>query len=73
MLEECESYIQKIHQCNLDLPGEVITAKLSRLETVVTRILEEAKKAPKRSRRPAEIYGLLYADNLEAARRLPFL
>lgn len=20
MLEECESYIQKIHQCNLDLP-----------------------------------------------------
>ena len=47
MLEECESYIQKIHQCNLDLPGEVITAKLSRLETVVTRILEEAKKRPK--------------------------
>lgn len=72
MLEECESYIQKIHQCNLDLPGEVITAKLSRLETVVTRILEEAKSA-QRSRRPAEIYGLLYADNLEAARRLPFL
>ena len=47
MLAECESYIQKIHQCNLDLPGEVITAKLSRLETVVTRILDEAKKRPK--------------------------
>lgn len=47
MLEECETYIQKIHQCNLDLPGEVITAKLSRLETVVTRILAEAKKRPK--------------------------
>lgn len=47
MLTECEAYIQKIHQCNLDLPGEVITAKLSRLETVVTRILEEAKKRPK--------------------------
>ncbi len=47
MLAECESYIQKIHQCNLDLPGEVITAKLSRLETVVARILEEAKKRPK--------------------------
>ena len=47
MLKECEAYIQKIHQCNLDLPGEVITAKLSRLETVVTRILAEAKKRPK--------------------------
>lgn len=47
MLTECEAYLQKIHQCNLDLPGEVITAKLSRLETVVTRILAEAKKRPK--------------------------
>lgn len=47
MLTECESYIQKIHQCNLDLPGEVITEKLNRLETVVTRILAEAKKRPK--------------------------
>lgn len=47
MLSECESYLQKIHECNQDLPGEVITAKLGRLETVVSRILEEVKKRPK--------------------------
>ncbi|MDD7738704.1 MAG: 5-bromo-4-chloroindolyl phosphate hydrolysis family protein [Fusicatenibacter sp.] len=47
MLAECEDYIHKIHQCNEDLPGEVISSKLSRLELVVTRILSEAKKRPK--------------------------
>ncbi|MCI5649366.1 MAG: 5-bromo-4-chloroindolyl phosphate hydrolysis family protein [Fusicatenibacter sp.] len=47
MLSECEKYIHKIHQCNEDLPGEVISAKLNRLELVVTRILDEAKKRPK--------------------------
>lgn len=49
MLSECESYIEKIHQCNEDLPGEVISAKLNRLELVVGRILTEAKKDPKKA------------------------
>ena len=46
MIEECDAYIQKIHQCNEDLPGEEISNKLNRLELVVTRILDEAKKRP---------------------------
>ena len=46
MMTECEGYLQKIHQCNDDLPGEVISAKLSRLELVVSRILKEVKKQP---------------------------
>ncbi len=41
-----ENYIMKIQQINTELPGEVITLKLQKLESVIRRILEEAKQQP---------------------------
>lgn len=41
-----EEYITKIQQINTELPGEVITLKLQKLESVIRRILEEAKQQP---------------------------
>ena len=41
-----EDYIMKIQQINAELPGEVITLKLQKLESVIRRILEEAKEKP---------------------------
>ena len=49
VIKESESYIAKIHQANEELPGEVISGKLARLEVVITRILEEVKKQPKKA------------------------
>lgn len=49
VIKESESYIAKIHQANEELPGEVISGKLARLEVVITRILEEVKRQPKKA------------------------
>lgn len=49
MMDSCQNYINMIHQCNIDLPGEEITRKLNRLEAVVTRIVDEARKNPKKT------------------------
>jgi len=46
VLEEGEDYIQKIHEANEKLPGEVVSTKLDRLEQVISRILEELKEQP---------------------------
>ena len=46
ILEEGQEYITYIHKCNDDLPGEEITKKLSRLETIITRIFQEVEKQP---------------------------
>ena len=46
ILEEGQEYITYIHKCNDDLPGEEITRKLSRLETIITRIFQEVEKQP---------------------------
>ncbi|MDD3278283.1 MAG: 5-bromo-4-chloroindolyl phosphate hydrolysis family protein [Lachnospiraceae bacterium] len=46
VLEDCDGYIKKIHTANDELPGEIISAKLGRLELVITRIREEVKKQP---------------------------
>lgn len=46
LIEEGESYIRYIHRCNDELPGELISEKLSRLELVITRIFDEVKKRP---------------------------
>lgn len=49
VIKESESYIEKIHRANDELPGEVISRKLERLELVITRILIEVKKHPKKA------------------------
>ncbi len=41
-----EKYIEEIHRCNTEIPGEVMTAKIDRMESSVTQILERAKKQP---------------------------
>ena len=46
VLDECDEYIRKIHKANDSLPGDIISAKLARLELVITRIREEVKKQP---------------------------
>ncbi len=46
IVREGEKYLTKIKEANDLLPGEVITAKLSRLENVIRRILDEVKKRP---------------------------
>ncbi|MCD7761702.1 MAG: 5-bromo-4-chloroindolyl phosphate hydrolysis family protein [Lachnospiraceae bacterium] len=46
LIDEGKRYIRHIHECNEKIPGEEITAKLTRLELVVTRIFREAEKDP---------------------------
>ena len=46
ILEEGQEYVQYIHKCNDDIPGEEISRKLSRLELIITRIFEEVGKNP---------------------------
>lgn len=46
ILEEGRRYIQHIHECNEKIPGEEISAKLDRLELVVTKIFRETERNP---------------------------
>lgn len=46
ILEEGKEYISFIHYCNDELPGEVISQKLDRLELIITRIFKEVEKKP---------------------------
>lgn len=44
ILEEGNWYIQYIHMCNDDIPGEEISQKLYRLEEIISRIFKEVEK-----------------------------
>lgn len=46
LMEEGEKYIHHIHECNEKISGKVISAKLDRLELVITRIFREVEKDP---------------------------
>lgn len=46
LLDEGNRYIRHIHECNDRIPGEEISAKLDRLELVVTRIFREVERRP---------------------------
>lgn len=46
IIDEGNAYIKRIRQCNDDLPGEIISAKLYRLELVITKIFDRVKKQP---------------------------
>lgn len=43
---EGQRYIAHIHECNDAIPGEEISAKLQRLEDIMTRIFEQVKHSP---------------------------
>ena len=46
LLKEGRSYIQHIRKCNDAIPGEEISAKLYRLEEIMTRIFNQVEKQP---------------------------
>jgi len=46
IVKQGRSYIEKIQKINAELPDPVITEKLSRLEQVIRRILDEVRKKP---------------------------
>ena len=46
LLKEGRSYIQHIRECNDAIPGEEISAKLYRLEEIMTRIFNQVEKQP---------------------------
>ena len=46
LLKEGQSYIEHIRACNDAIPGEEISAKLYRLEQIMTRIFKQVEKQP---------------------------
>ena len=46
LVAEGQRYISHIHECNDAIPGEEISAKLQRLEDIMTRIFEQLKHSP---------------------------
>ncbi|MCI7814652.1 MAG: 5-bromo-4-chloroindolyl phosphate hydrolysis family protein [Lachnospiraceae bacterium] len=46
IMEEGHSYIEKIRKCNEEIPGAEISAKLSRLELIVTKIFSRVQEQP---------------------------
>lgn len=46
ILKEGSAYIQMVRECNEKIPGEEMSAKLSRLEGIVQRIFEQVEKDP---------------------------
>ena len=47
LFKNAEDYLAQIHRCNDEIPGEVISEKISRMEHSVSLILDEAKKKPR--------------------------
>ena len=50
MIRTGDEYIRTIREANDDIPGEVISEKLDRLEQVVRRIFESVKKHPEQKK-----------------------
>lgn len=46
ILERGDAFISQIRKCNDDIPGEEISAKISRMELIVQRIFERAESNP---------------------------
>lgn len=46
LIAEGKRYIQYVHECNDRIPDETMSAKLDRLELVITRIFREAERNP---------------------------
>lgn len=46
VIEQGETFVYKIRQCNDAIPGEEISAKISRMELIVARIFERVEQNP---------------------------
>lgn len=46
VLDKGEAFLRKIHKCNIDIPGEIITKKISHMELLIARIFERAESHP---------------------------
>ena len=46
ILDKGNDYLKKLRECNDAIPGEMISAKISRMELIVKRILERAQEHP---------------------------
>lgn len=46
VIQSGEAYIQKIHACNEAIPGEEISAKISRMEMLVDKIFDRVEQEP---------------------------
>lgn len=46
ILDKGNDYLKKLGECNDAIPGEMISAKISRMELIVKRILERAQEHP---------------------------
>ena len=49
ILTDGRSYLRMVREANDAIPGEEMTAKLSRLEEIIRRIFDEVKREPKRA------------------------
>ena len=73
IIEEGDAYIQKIHACNDAIPGVEISAKISRMETVIDRIFDRVEQDPEAVddiRRMMEYYLPTTIKLLEAYKEL---
>ena len=46
VIDEGDRYLRKIHRCNDAIPGREISAKITRMETVVDRIFDRVEQNP---------------------------
>ena len=73
IVEEGDAYIRKIHACNDAIPGAEISAKISRMETVIDRIFDRVEQDPEAVddiRRMMEYYLPTTIKLLEAYKEL---
>lgn len=73
VIEEGEAYIQKIHACKEAILGREISAKISRMEAVIRRILDRVERNPEcveDIRRLMEYYLPITVKLLEAYQEL---
>ena len=46
VIEQGDTYVRKIRQCNDAIPGEVVSAKIDRMEILVDRIFDRVEQKP---------------------------
>lgn len=66
MLMEGKRYVEHIRACNNAIPGAEISAKISRLELIISRIFAQVEKDPSLAPGASSVYELLFADDSEA-------
>lgn len=73
VIEEGDAYVKKIRECNDAIPGKEISAKISRMETVIDRIFDRVEQDPEAVddiRRMMDYYLPTTIKLLEAYREL---